>query len=165
MSTSPSWHVAQFNIGRMKAPPEDPLIADFMAALDPVNALADAAPGFVWRLQTEDGNATAIRPYEDDRMLVNLSVWESAEALADFVYRSDHVRFLRRRREWFEPPVAAIVVLWWIPAGTTPTAAVAVERLEHLRRHGPTARAFTFRQRFEPDGRPVRADERDRCRA
>jgi hypothetical protein len=160
-----SHHLAQLNVGRIVGPLDGPVMADFMAGLDEINALAEASPGYVWRLQTEDGNATAIRPYEDDRMLVNLSVWESAEALADFVYRSDHVRFLRRRREWFEPPVEAIVVLWWIPAGTTPTAAEAVERLEHLRRHGPTARAFTFRQRFDPDGRPVRADERDRCRA
>ena len=92
------YHLAQLNIGRLVAPLDSPDVADFVDGLDAINALADTSPGFVWRLQTEDGNATAVRPYEDDTILVNLSVWESAEALADFVYRSDHVRFLRRRR-------------------------------------------------------------------
>ena len=97
------WHLAQVNIGRLRARVDDPLIADFVAALDRINALADAAPGFVWRLQTEDGNATAIRPADDDELLaINLSVWESVEALADYVYRSAHVELMRRRREWFE---------------------------------------------------------------
>ena len=93
------WHLAQVNIGRLRARVDDPLIADFVANLDRINALADAAPGFVWRLQTEDGNATAIRPADDDELLaINLSVWESVEALADYVYRSAHVELMRRRR-------------------------------------------------------------------
>jgi hypothetical protein len=165
MASHPTHHLAQLNVGRVVGPLDGPEMAEFMDGLDEVNALAEQSVGFVWRLQTEDGNATAIRPYEDDRVLVNLSVWESAEALADFVYRSDHVRFLRRRRQWFEPPTAPIVVLWWVPAGATPTPLEAVARLDHLRRHGPTARAFTFRHRFDPDGRPVDADARDHCRA
>jgi hypothetical protein len=160
-----SHHLAQLNVGRIVGPLEGPEMADFVAGLDEINALADQSPGFVWRLQTEDGNATSVRPYEDDRMLVNLSVWESAEALADFVYRTDHVRFLRRRREWFEPPVEAIVVLWWVPVGTTPTPAEAVARLDRLRAHGPTPHAFTFRHRFAADGLRVDADDRDVCRA
>jgi hypothetical protein len=160
-----SHHLAQLNVGRIIGPLEGPEMADFVAGLDEINALADGSPGFVWRLQTEDGNATSVRPYEDDRMLVNLSVWASAEALADFVYRTDHVRFLRRRREWFEPPVEAIVVLWWVPAGTTPTATEAVARLDHLREHGPTPHAFTFRHRFGPDGLAEGSDDRDVCRA
>ena len=94
-------------------------MAEFMALLDPVNAVADASPGFVWRLQTEDGNATALRPYEDDRMIVNMSVWESIEDLAAFVYRSGHVDVMRRRREWFEP-MKPYMVLWWVPAGRSP---------------------------------------------
>jgi len=143
------WHLAQLNIGRLRAPTDDPSLAEFMVGLDPINALADATPGFVWRLQTEDGNATAIRPYEgDELMAINLSVWESMEALAGFVYRSDHAAFLRRRSQWFERLAEAYVVLWWIPAGTIPTVDEALARLERLRTSGPTPEAFTFRQPF-----------------
>jgi hypothetical protein len=154
------------NVGRLVAPLEAPAIADFVANLEPINALAEARPGFVWRLQTEDGNATAIKVSEDERFIINLSVWESLEALSDFVYRSDHMAFLRRRREWFERPVEAIVVLWWVPAGTVPTIADALARLEHLRAHGPTPHAFTFRQPFDPlDGAARRPDDRNACPA
>lgn len=162
------WHVAQVNIGRLRAPVDDPMIADFVAGLDHINALADRAPGFVWRLQTEDGNATAIRPDPGDELVaINLSVWESVEALADFAYRSEHVTFMRRRREWFEPFSDAYVALWWIPAGAIPTVADAMDRLAHLDRHGPTPSAFTFRSRFAPpdDGSSVDADARDTCPA
>jgi len=127
-------------------------VADFFAALDPVNALADAAPGFVWRLQTESGNATEIRPYDDDLMIVNLSVWESIEALRTFAYRSDHRAYLRRRREWFEALSDAYLALWWVPVGTEPTPFDAVDRIALLREHGPTAEAFTFRDAFPPPG-------------
>src|SRR5919202_7059852 len=117
-----TWHLAQLNIGRLRAPTDDPALAEFMANLDPINALADRTPGFVWRLQTEDGNATAIRPFEgDELMAINLSVWESLEALADYVYRSAHTAFLRRRGEWFERLREVYLVLWWIPVGTVPT--------------------------------------------
>ncbi|HYF46193.1 MAG TPA: DUF3291 domain-containing protein [Acidimicrobiales bacterium] len=154
MSEGTSWHVAQLNIGRMKAPPEDPLIAEFMAALDPINALADAAPGFVWRLQTEDGNATAIRPYEDELMLVNMSTWETVEELADFVYRTLHRDVMVRRREWFEKMDELFTVLWWVPAGHVPSVDEAKERLERLRAEGPTPEAFTFRHAFPPPDAP-----------
>jgi hypothetical protein len=123
------------------------LLAEFVALLDPINALADQSPGFVWRLQTEAGNATAIRAFDDERLLVNMSVWLSIEQLAEFVYRSGHVAVMRRRREWFER-MRVYVALWWIPAGTIPTVADAELRLAHLRRHGPTPFAFTFKQRF-----------------
>ena len=162
------WHLAQVNIGRLRAPVDDPLIVDFVAGLDRVNALADSAPGFVWRLQTEDGNATAIRPVDDDELLaINMSVWESVEALADFVYRSDHVAFMRRRREWFEQFGASYLALWWVPAGTIPTVPEAMGRIAQLDRCGPTPAAFTFRNRFAPpdDSSTVDADERDVCRA
>ncbi len=119
-------HVAQLNIGRALAPVDSPLLDDFNAALDPVNALADQAPGFVWRLQTDEGNATAIRAFdEDDRMIVNMSVWESIDALASFVYRSDHVAVMRRRREWFER-IRVFMVLWWVPAGHMPSVEEAL---------------------------------------
>jgi uncharacterized protein DUF3291 len=162
------WHLAQVNIGRLRAPVDDPSIADFVGGLDRINALADRAPGFVWRLQTEDGNATAIRPVDDDQLLaINMSVWESVEALAEFVYRSDHLSFMRRRREWFDRYGTSYLALWWIPAGSIPTVAEAMERIVELDRRGPTATAFTFMHRFAPpdDGSAVDADARDVCRA
>jgi uncharacterized protein DUF3291 len=143
-------HLAQLNVGRLLAPVESEAIAGFVAQLDPINRLADASPGFVWRLQTDEGNATAFRVLGDDTMLVNMSVWESLEALGDYVYRSHHARVMRRRREWFEHLREAYVALWWIEAGTIPTLADAEERIVHLREHGPTPFAFTFRKPFPP---------------
>ena len=142
-------HLAQANIGRLRAPLEDPMMASFRAQLDPINALADRSPGFVWRLQTEDGNATAIRPYADDHLIaINLSVWETLESLHQFVYRTAHVGVLRDRKQWFEQMDGPILVLWWVPAGQLPTVADAQARLQHLKEHGPTAHAFTFRTPF-----------------
>jgi hypothetical protein len=129
------------------------VMAGFKAALDPINTLADAAPGFVWRLQTEDGDATAIRPYEDERMMVNMSVWESTEALRAFVYTTAHTSVMRNRNRWFEK-LETYLVLWWVPAGHEPTIQEAKERLEHLKRHGPTPYAFTFRASFPADANP-----------
>jgi hypothetical protein len=159
-------HLAQINVGRLRAPVDSPLVAEFIDALDPVNALADASAGFVWRFQTEDGNATAVRPYEDESILINMSVWESVEALADFVYRSDHTAFLRRRGEWFERMTEAIVTLWWVPVGHIPTIDEGVARLDHLRTNGPGPNAFTFRRPFPPGSHTEsEADDRNVCRA
>jgi heme-degrading monooxygenase HmoA len=145
------WHLAQVNIGRLRAPVDHPMIAEFVAGLDRINALADRATGFVWRLQTEDGNATAIRPDAQDALLaINMSVWESVEALDAFVRSAPHAAMVRRRREWFERMAEAYLVLWWIPRGELPNPEGALERLAHLRAHGPGPRAFTFRRRFEP---------------
>lgn len=152
------WHLAQLNVARALAPLEDPLLADFMAALDRVNALAEASPGFVWRLQAEDGNATSIRAYDDPRMIVNMSVWESIEALFDFTYCSGHAKIMGRRRKWFEKLEAPHLVLWWVPAGHRPGLDEAMARLEQLEREGPTLAAFTFKTRFpSPDAVPVAA--------
>jgi Domain of unknown function (DUF3291) len=156
------YHVAQLNIARFKAPMDDPSMAGFVRELDPLNALADGTPGFVWRLQTEEGNATSIHAFEDDLMLVNMSVWESVEALAGFVYRSDHVRVMRRRREWAERMVQPYTVLWWVPAGVIPTLDEAKQRLDHLRAHGPTPQAFTFKKRFTPGEAAVASPEDER---
>ena len=143
------FHLAQVNIGRFRAPLDDPIMEGFRSQLDPLNALADESLGFVWRLQTEDGNATAIRPYSgDDLMAINMSVWESLESLQRFVYKSAHVGTLRGRRQWFEDIDGPILALWWIPVGHIPTVAEAQERLQHLAVHGPTAHAFTFRTPF-----------------
>jgi hypothetical protein len=141
-------HLAQINIARIRAPIDSPDLADFVAGLEPINALADGTPGFVWRLQTDEGDATAIRPYDDDWILVNMSVWDSIEALDEFVYRTGHRDYLRRRREWFDRVDGTYLVLWWVPAGHIPTVEEAKERLTLLDEHGPTAAAFTFRSRF-----------------
>jgi hypothetical protein len=163
------WHVAQVNIGRLRAPVDDPMISDFVAGLDRINALADGTPGFVWRLQTDEGNATAIRPDGDDELLaINLSVWASLGSLADYVYRSEHVEFMRRRREWFERFTGHYLALWWVPEGTIPTVPDAMARIAHLERHGPTEVAFTFRHRVPPPDRPrstATVDDRDVCPA
>ena len=145
---------------------EDPRIDDFRNALDAINALAESTPGFVWRLQDDTGNATSIHLFDDPLEIINLSVWESVEALAAFTYRSAHTAFLRRRREFFEPAGVPILCLWWIPEGTLPTPQEALDRLAHLRMHGPSPTAFTFRDRFAADGAEApSADERDTCPA
>jgi hypothetical protein len=125
-------------------------MAGFVQLLEPVNATADHSPGFVWRLQTEEGDATTIRAFDDDRLLVNLSMWESIEALHAFTYRGDHLGPLRRRREWFEPSDGPSTVLWWVEAGRIPSIAEAKARLELLIEAGPTREAFTFRTTFPP---------------
>ena len=142
------YHLTQVNIGRVRAPLDDPIMEGFRTQLDPINALADRTPGFVWRLQTEAGNAMAIRPFDDDRMAINMSVWESLEALQQFVYKSAHVGTLRDRQQWFEPIDGPILALWWIPAGHIPTLDEAKQRLDHLKAQGPSAHAFTFRKAF-----------------
>ena len=144
------FHVAQVNIARPREPLESELLREFVEALDPVNAVADQSPGFVWRLQTEDGNATAVRVFADDGLIVNMSVWESIEALRAFVYSTPaHLNVMKRRREWFER-MDVYLVLWWVPAGYVPTVAEAEERVTLLRAIGPSPDAFTFRRHSPP---------------
>ena len=143
-----AFQIAQVNVARPKAPVDSPLLAEFKALLDPVNAVADSAPGFVWRLKDESGNATSIPFGGDESLIVNMSVWESIDALWDFVYSAPHLDVMRRRREWFER-LDLYLCLWWVRAGHRPSVAEAEEHLELLRRDGPTARAFTFKSRFE----------------
>lgn len=121
-----------------------------MDGLDPVNAVADAADGFVWRLQDEEGDATGIPFFEDEWILVNMSVWRDKDALTAFMYEGLHRELLARRREWFEHVSEAMATLWWVPAGERPTVADAEHRLRHLREHGPTPYAFTLRSAFPP---------------
>jgi len=144
----PSYELAQLNIAQMKAPLESPEMADFVANLERINALAEAAPGFVWRLQSEDGNATAFRPFGADT-LVNLSVWRSVESLSDYVFKSLHVEIMKRRKEWFERTPEVTTVLWWVPQGHRPDEHEAMQRLHTLRTLGPSAQAFGFKQYFE----------------
>jgi heme-degrading monooxygenase HmoA len=143
-----SHHLAQVNIATMRAPLSDPIMAEFVARLDQINQAADRSPGFVWRLQTDAGNATEVQAYDDERILFNLSVWESLEALFAYVYRSQHGDAMRQRRDWFEPSDQATMALWWLPAGELPTVTEAKARLEHLRQFGSTSQAFLFHQPF-----------------
>lgn len=144
------YELAQLNIGIIKGPMDSPVMAEFAANLERINALAERSPGFVWRLKTEAGDATALRPFEDENMLVNMSVWQDVESLSQYVYRSGHVEVMRRRREWFERMGQAFLVLWWVPRGYRPSVPEAIARLETLRRLGPGPEAFTFRQAYPP---------------
>src|SRR5271169_1118619 len=144
------FELAQLNVGIIRAPMDSPIMAEFAGNLQRINAVAEASPGFVWRLQTEAGDATAIRPFENENMLLNMSVWRDVESLNRYVYSSAHVQIMRRRKEWFERMREAFLVLWWVPTGHRPSVAEAVGKLEFLRSQGPTADAFTFRQAFAP---------------
>ena len=142
------FQLAQVNIARMLAPLTDPLMAEFVAQLDTINALADSSPGFVWRLQTPEGNATALRPYEDDLILVNLSLWASLADLTAFVYKSRHRSVLQQRRQWFQQFDGPYTALWWVLCGHIPTVEEAKQRLASLSAHGETLYAFSFKKPF-----------------
>ena len=157
------FHLAQANIARMRAPREDPVMKSFLDQIEYINSVADRAPGFVWRLQDETGDATAIRVFEDERILFNMSVWESVEALFDYVYKSDHRGPLRDRRNWFEKLDAPTVVLWWIPAGTLPTVEDARARFDSLKGAGPSPHAFNFKTMFGQDGLPLQRENKARA--
>ncbi|WP_338700424.1 DUF3291 domain-containing protein [Streptomyces sp. Q6] len=145
-----TYELAQVNIGRLRAPLDTPEMKDFTNNLEPVNAVADAADGFVWRLQDESGDATDFRIYGDEWLLVNMSVWRDTEALKAFMYQGTHRELLARRREFFERLSEAVTALWWVPAGHRPTVREAEDRLTRLREHGPTDHAFTLRKTFGP---------------
>ncbi|MFF1404865.1 DUF3291 domain-containing protein [Streptomyces sp. NPDC058294] len=145
-----AYRLAQVNIARLRYPLDSPELKDFVDALDPVNAVADTADGFVWRLQGEDGNATAVPVLGDEWLIINMSVWRDTDALTAFMYQGRHRELLARRREWFERPEEAMTALWWVPAGHRPAVAEAEDRLLHLRAHGPTPYAFSLRTPFAP---------------
>ncbi|MBG0852532.1 DUF3291 domain-containing protein [Streptomyces spinoverrucosus] len=148
--SAPAYELAQVNIGRLKAPLDSPQLKDFVDSLDPVNADADAAEGFVWRLQSDSGNATDVPVFGDDWLIVNMSVWRDTDSLTAYMYQGRHREMLARRREWFERLQEAVTALWWVPAGHRPTVAEAETRLLHLRTNGPTPYAFTLRTSFPP---------------
>ena len=165
---SQKYQLAQCNIGRARGPMDGPIMEGFAARLADINALADGAPGFVWRLQSDAGNATDIQAFEDPLVLVNLSVWESPEHLRAFVYRSDHANVMRQRKSWFERFEGVYLVLWWVPAGHIPTVNEAKERLAHLQKHGESPHAFSFARIYPaPDqaGAEPRVDLSDACPA
>src|ERR1051326_4323929 len=142
------YHLAQINIARMLAPLDSPVMQGFVEQLGPVNAQADQSSGFVWRLQTSSGDATEVRAFDDPLILVNMSVWESVDALRDFAYRSCHSAPLRDRLRWFGRPPKTDLVLWWIPAGHIPTVEEAKARLEYRVANGDTPATFSFAKAF-----------------
>ncbi len=153
-----AFHLAQINIGRFRLPADHPANADFMNALDHVNAMADASDGFIWRLVGDGNNATDVEVVAGDPLLLaNMSLWRDVEALGAFVYRqTDHLTYMRRRKEWFES-MDVFQALWWVPAGHIPSMAEGMARIAALKTNGPTADAFTFRQPFPaPDGTAAR---------
>lgn len=154
---SPQFHLAQVNTATLRAPLDDPSMADFVAQIQHINAIADADPGFVWRLRSEGGeDATSIRAFDDQRILITLTVWRSFDALSTYVYRGAHGAIMRDRRRWFERSDQPILALWWIPAGHHPTVEEAKQRLDYLRQNGPTPHAFSFGKTFPcPSPLPV----------
>lgn len=143
-----TYHLAQINIARMLAPIDDPVMADFVANLPNINALAEQSPGFVWRLQSDSGDATSIQVYEDAMIIVNLTVWENPAALRTYVYKSDHYGFLRDRKRWFEKFDGPYYAMWWVSAGHIPSTEEGKQRLEYLRTHGDSDYAFSFKKEF-----------------
>lgn len=143
------YQLAQLNVAMMKAPLDSPALADFAGNLDRINKLAEESPGYVWRLESDAGDATAFRPLGEN-VLVNLSVWTDLESLSRYVYQSSHVEIMRRRREWFDRMGTAYLVLWWVPAGHRPTVEEALDRLEALRANGPGPSAFNFGHAYGP---------------
>jgi hypothetical protein len=148
MIPAPAWHLAQVNIAHAVAPLDSPQLAGFVARIAEINELAERSPGFVWRFIEDKNHAAYARPYEDELILFNLSVWLTFEDLKNYVYRQGHAEMMRQRSQWFRHPDQAMLALWWTPAGRLPTVDEAKARLEHLRAHGPTAQAFTFREFF-----------------
>ena len=159
---SAKFHLAEVNVGRLKAPIDHPMIKDFADNLDRINALAESSPGFVWRLKGDGNNATDLAIDGDPLFIPNLSVWEDVPSLGAYVYRSGHVEIMRRRKEWFEH-METYMALWWVPVGDEPTVEEALEKLALLKAHGPTPSAFTFKSPFPaPTGEPVEP-ELDEC--
>ncbi len=142
------FHLAQINIARFRLAADDPHIEAFVSQLDAVNALADDSPGFIWRLQGEEGNAMTIQAFEDTSLLVNMSVWQSAEALFDYTYKTAHTKIMARRKEWFGRLEDASMALWWIPAGHIPSPEEGRARLEIIAKNGPSPESFTFKKQF-----------------
>lgn len=143
--------LAQLNIAKMLDTIDSPLMADFVKNLDPINELAENSKGFVWRLKDDTNNATSIKVYDDDFIIVNMSVWKSIDELYDYVYYSPHVEIFKRRKEWFERMEKKFMCLWYVPENQMPTVADAIERLNYLREHGDTPYAFGFKKRFSAE--------------
>ncbi|MCV6590413.1 MAG: DUF3291 domain-containing protein [Marinobacterium sp.] len=151
----PKYQLAQFNIGRPLYELDDPRMAEFMDNLDRINTLAENHPGFIWRLTGDNGNATEFEIFGDAKLISNLTIWKDVAALKDYVYNSDHLYFLKARKQWFEAPREAIMVLWWVPAGYHPTLQEAEQKLTLLRQQGSSAEAFTPHKPFPAPGTAI----------
>ena len=147
------WHLAQMNVATALYLMDDPRISEFVAQLDEINALAESSPGFVWRLQSDAGNAIDIQTTDDPRFIINMSVWQDVESLFDFAYMSAHRLVMAKRRQWFQRPDGAHQVLWWVEAGHEPTAEEGLSRLHDLDKNGANPGAFNFKSKFPPPDR------------
>jgi hypothetical protein len=146
-----NYQIAEINIARMKGVNiNDPIMKEFVDNLDSVNALAENSVGFVWRLKDDTNNATNLNPYNDEQVIINVSVWESIETLETYVYKTVHTDFLKRRREWFQAFGKVYTAIWWIPKGHFPTIQEAVDRLDYLQKNGATEYVFDFRKKYSP---------------
>ncbi|MCJ1884377.1 DUF3291 domain-containing protein [Pseudomonas sp. LA21] len=150
---SSNYHLAQVNIAKARAPLDHPVMKGFVDQLDHINRLAESSPGFVWRLQTDEGDATAIRAFDDPLIIVNLSLWESVEALREYVYGGEHLAVLRQKRDWMEKLPTPSLALWWLPAGELPDVRMARRKLELLQAQGASPEVFTFARPFPMPGR------------
>ena len=148
MQINQQYHLAQINVGKILGPIDSPVMSEFVANLDRINALAEDSDGFIWRFKDETNNATNMKFFEDDLMILNMSVWENVDALYQFTYQSMHAEILKRRKEWFERMTDIFMALWYVPAGIIPTPADALERLEHLKKFGNSPYSFSFKKRF-----------------
>jgi uncharacterized protein DUF3291 len=145
----PAYHLAQINIARMKGVNiNDPVMKEFVDNLDRVNTIAESSDGFIWRLKDEGNNATSLNPYDDEQVIINVSVWENIETLEKFMYKTFHSEFLKRRREWFQTFGKAYTGMWWTPKGQFPTIQQAVDKLDYLQKNGASATVFDFRKKF-----------------
>jgi hypothetical protein len=148
-----TYQIAEINVARMKGVTiNDPLMKEFVENLDKVNGIAENSEGFVWRLKDENNNATSLNPYNDQQVIINVSVWESMATLEAFMYKTFHSEFLKRRKEWFQAYGKAHTALWWIPTGQFPSMQEAVEKLDYLQYHGPTEHVFDLRNKFPSPG-------------
>ncbi len=143
------YFIAEINIAKMKGVDiNDPIMKEFVENLDAVNQIAEKSEGFVWRLKDENNNATILNPYNDETIIINVSVWKSIETLENFMYRTFHSDFLKRRKEWFLTYGSAHTAMWWIPEGHIPTMQEAVDKLSFLQTNGPSPNSFDFRHKF-----------------
>ena len=151
-----AFQLAQVNLAWARYPLDDPRMAEFVNAIDRINAVGDRSPGCVWRFRTGAGDATGVRVLDDPRILFNLTVWRSVDDLRRYAYRTEHAAFFRRRREWFVPPPKPPLALWWVPEGCRPTVDESMARLDRLWRDGPTPEAFTLKVAYDVDGARLR---------
>ncbi len=149
MTSHTGFHLAQINVGQLLAPQDDPLMTEFVDNLDRINSMAEHSPGFIWRLKDDSGNAMSFQVFENPQIISNISVWKDIESLRNFVYKTEHLEFVKRRKEWFELMTCPQIALWWISRDHTPTLEEGVRKLQLLEAQGPSPDAFTFAHSFD----------------